>query len=181
MKKGMVLGRFQIFHNGHKRYLLEAMKYCDYIIIGITNPDPSRMKRTEVALHRNEESSNPMTYYERMKMIQKVCEELQIPTENYDIVPAPLDIPENLKYYVPNDILIMITVHDNWSLEKKRRLEVQGYDVKVLFEEYGMEKLSSTYIRKLISEGKEYSSYVPDSVHQYLSSLSCFQKKEKFC
>lgn len=179
MKKGMILGRFQIFHNGHMRYLLEAIKCCEYILIGITNPDPSRMKKTETAPHRNEETSNPFTYYERMKMIQDVCEELKIPRENYDIVPVPLDIPENIKYYVPDDVIIMITIHDDWSLEKKKRLESQGYEVKVLFDEYGIEKLSSTYIRRLLRDGKEFSSYVPVSVYQYLMLRPQFVKIEE--
>lgn len=176
MKKGMILGRFQIFHNGHRRYLLEAMKHCEYILIGITNPDPLCTRKTEVAPHRDEELSNPLTYYERMKMLQKVCDELRIPNKNYDIVPVPLDTPENVKYYVPNDILIMITIHDEWSLEKKRRLEEQGYEVEVLFDEYGIEKLSSTYVRKLIREDQEYSAYVPNSVYKYLKTLKRFEK-----
>lgn len=170
MKKGMILGRFQVFHNGHMRYLTEAMRYCDYLLIGITNSDPLLVKRTEKAPHRSEHISNPFTYYERMKMIQKVCEELEISKQNYDIVPVPLDFPENIKYYVPKDILIMVTIHDDWSLEKKKRLEGQGYKVQILFDEYGVKKISSTDIRKLIAEGKDYSPYVPSSVYHFLKA-----------
>ena len=172
MKKGMILGRFQIFHNGHMRYLQEAMKNCYYMLIGITNPDPLRTSETEVARHRSQPSANPFTYYERMKMIQGVCKEVQL--EHYDIVPIPLDFPEIIKYYVPRDILVMITVHDKWSLEKKSRLEQQGYEVKILFEEYGQEKLSSTFIRGLIENGQEFAPYVPNSVYQYLLTLPYF-------
>lgn len=119
MKKGMILGRFQVFHNGHLKYLLKAKEYCDFIIIGITNPDPIRMYETQEALHRNKAWANPLTYYERMKMIQKVCEEVNITRQEYDIVPIPLDIPKIIKYYIPHDVLVMITIHDDWSLEKK--------------------------------------------------------------
>lgn len=178
MNKGMILGRFQIFHNGHKRYLMEAMKHCEYILIGITNPDPLKMKKTETAPHRNQKLSNPLTYYERMKMIQGVCEELKIDKENYDIVPIPLDMPEVIKYYIPNNILIMMTIHDEWSLEKKERLEKQGYSVKILFNEYGREKLSSTFIRGLIREKQDYSLYVPRSVYQYLEKNKLFDNEK---
>lgn len=62
----------------------------------------------------------------------------------------------------------MVTIHDDWSLEKKLRLEKQGYEVKVLFDEYNLKKLSSTEIRECIANNKEYFEYVPISVYNYL-------------
>lgn len=176
MNIGMILGRFQVFHNGHLTYLLKAKEYCDFMIIGITNPDPIRMQKTKSAIHRDEIWANPLTYYERMKMLQKVCEEYHIGKENYDIVPIPLDVPEIIKYYIPEDILIMVTIHDDWSIEKKKRLENEGYKVKVILDEYGLERLSSTEIRKYIADGKQYSHCVPVSVYEYLCDNALDQK-----
>ncbi len=164
----MILGRFQVFHKGHLRYLLKARGECDHIIIGITNPDPMNTRKTESALHRDKNWANPLTYYERLKMIQGVCDEVNITKEKYDIIPLPLDNPENIKYYIPKDSVIMVTIHDDWSLEKKLRLEKQGYEVKVLFDEYNLKKLSSTEIRECIANNKEYFEYVPISVYNYL-------------
>ncbi len=40
-KLGAIVGRFQIFHNDHLKYLLARKSLCKDLIIGITNPDPS--------------------------------------------------------------------------------------------------------------------------------------------
>ncbi|TMK95420.1 MAG: hypothetical protein E6G42_02925 [Actinobacteria bacterium] len=47
----MVHGRFQPFHNGHLEYLRGAAARCDELFVGITNPDPRRIK---------EEPSDPL-------------------------------------------------------------------------------------------------------------------------
>jgi len=40
----MIHGRFQPFHNGHLEYLRGAASRCDEIFVGITNPDPERIR-----------------------------------------------------------------------------------------------------------------------------------------
>ena len=40
----MIHGRFQPFHNGHLEYLRGAAECCDELFVGITNPDPARVK-----------------------------------------------------------------------------------------------------------------------------------------
>ena len=40
----MIHGRFQPFHNGHLEYLRGAAAQSDELFVGITNPDPQRIK-----------------------------------------------------------------------------------------------------------------------------------------
>ena len=66
---GVAHGRFQIFHSDHLKYLIEAKKRCEFLIIGITSPDPASVPLEPVDPHRADPSANPLTYYERMRMI----------------------------------------------------------------------------------------------------------------
>ena len=43
MKRGMIHGRFQPFHNGHLEYMRGAAERSDELWVGITNPDPARI------------------------------------------------------------------------------------------------------------------------------------------
>ena len=43
MKRGMIHGRFQPFHNGHLEYMRGAAEQSDELWVGITNPDPARI------------------------------------------------------------------------------------------------------------------------------------------
>ncbi|MHA2009472.1 MAG: nicotinate-nucleotide adenylyltransferase, partial [Promethearchaeota archaeon] len=38
---GVIHGRFQVLHNDHIKYLMAGKKLCKYLVVGITNPDPS--------------------------------------------------------------------------------------------------------------------------------------------
>jgi cytidyltransferase-like protein len=40
----MIHGRFQPFHRGHLEYMRGASERCDELWVGITNPDPARVK-----------------------------------------------------------------------------------------------------------------------------------------
>ena len=40
----MIHGRFQPFHKGHLEYLAGAAERSDEVFVGITNPDPARIK-----------------------------------------------------------------------------------------------------------------------------------------
>ena len=40
----MIHGRFQPFHNGHLEYLRGAAAQSGEVFVGITNPDPQRIR-----------------------------------------------------------------------------------------------------------------------------------------
>src|SRR5207253_9564730 len=72
---GMIPGRFQPFHNGHLEYLRGAAARCDTVFVGITNPDPRRVREEPSDPLRHLPESNPFTYTERLLMIEAVAEE----------------------------------------------------------------------------------------------------------
>ena len=50
---GFVHGRFQLFHNDHLTYVLEAKKQCKKIIVGVTSPENALLIREEIDPHRS--------------------------------------------------------------------------------------------------------------------------------
>jgi nicotinamide-nucleotide adenylyltransferase len=67
---GVVHGRFQPLHLSHMDYILASLKQCDHLLVGVTNPDPEKTSENIVDLKRSEVSSNPLTFWERLMIIE---------------------------------------------------------------------------------------------------------------
>lgn len=164
---GAVCGRFQIFHHDHLRYVLAAKQRCRHLIVGITSPDSALSPAEAVDPHRGTTAANPCTYYERMKMVEGTLLEAGLKREEFDIVPFPIGRPELLRFYIPNETKIFVTILDAWGHCKTDRLKDFGYDVEVLWEK--TEKLiSSTMIRQCIVSGQDWRDYVPPATHRFV-------------
>lgn len=92
-KTGIVHGRFQVLHIGHMEYLLEAKRRCDYLVIGVTNPDTKNTGFSNNDPCRSEPEENPMTYFERLQIIQGSLFNEGIELREFNIVPFPIDCP----------------------------------------------------------------------------------------
>lgn len=168
-RTGLVCGRFQVFHNDHLRYVLEAGKCCDHLIVGITSPDPSMSPAESADENRGKKASNPCTYYERMQMVKRALKGTGFSDEEFDIVPFPIGRPELIRYYVPDDVTCYITIYDAWGESKKERLEGLGYEVQVLWHVSPEEKgISASEIRRAIASGREWKHLVPAEVYEYM-------------
>lgn len=166
-KNGVVCGRFQIFHYEHLQYVLAAAQRCEHLIIGVTSPDNTVSPKEKADLNRGKKESNPCTYYERMKMIENVMNEVGVSSDFFDIVPFPIGKPEILSCYIPQDVCIFLTILDDWGYCKKERLERHGYAVQILWEKKE-KKISSTMIRHCIAAGREWRQYVPNATYQFV-------------
>ena len=62
-KKAAIIGRFQVFHNGHVNYLKTSLSQTEHIIIGIANPEPCMVRYTAVAPHRSNRADNPLNIH----------------------------------------------------------------------------------------------------------------------
>lgn len=165
---GVIHGRFQMLHNGHMEYLLAGKERCDYLIVGISNPDASLMKFSAANPHRSAAGANPLTFYERFQMIRGALLEAGVPREEFDIVPFPINYPELLLNYVPWDAKFYMTIYDEWSEEKKRSLEALGCAVEVMWRRSNEEKeISGTEVREAIVRGEAWRHLVPPSVYAF--------------
>jgi nicotinamide-nucleotide adenylyltransferase len=136
----MIHGRFQPFHNGHLEYLRGAAARCDEIFVGITNPDPERIKPESADPLRHLPESNPYTYVERLLMVEAAAADAGIAAERLHVIPFPVNEPE---------------------------LREAGYEVVVLDE--GAEKeLSGADVREALRSGGDWEALVPPGVADVL-------------
>lgn len=167
IQSGAVCGRFQVFHNDHLKYVLEAKKCCRHLYVGVTSSDPFMAPLEKSDLNRGKSVANPCTYYERMMVIEKSLIEVGLTNEDFHIVPFPIGRPELIKYYIPQDTICFFTIYDEWGEEKVNRLKEEGYATEVLWrsDEKG---LSSSFIREQIAKGKHWKDFVPNAAYQYI-------------
>jgi len=162
---GVIHGRFQVLHNDHIKYLMAGKKLCKYLVVGITNPDPSLTRDSDANPHRSTPFANPLTYYERFLMTQEALLEQGLSLTEFSIVPFPINVPELIKYYVPLDAIFFLTIYDDWGRQKKEFFESLGLKIHVLWE-VPLEKkgLSSSNIRDVIIKEQAWEHLVPSSV-----------------
>ena len=144
---GLVIGRFQPFHNGHLYLLQESLKIADKIIIGIGSSNIINI-------------DNPWTFEERKKVVEEVLRQEKLQDLVIKIVDIP-DVPSDLEWLkVANtktgkfDVVIG---NNDWV---NGIYEVAGFTcIKInLFKRYLHE---GTKIRKLMRENKKWEDRVP--------------------
>lgn len=180
-KIGVIHGRFQVFHNDHLKYILEGKKRCDHLIIGICKPE---VELTECIAdpHRSKRSANPMTYFERMECIRDALLEAGVPRSEFDLVPFPIDTPERIFHYVPENAAFYMSIYDEWGREKYHVLKDDlGLDVRVMWEVRPDQKgISASTIRERIFENREWSDLVPDRVYEYIMKNGIDQRIREY-
>lgn len=167
IKLGFIHGRFQLFHNEHLQYALDAKKRCERLIVGITSPENAALIREEVDPHRSNACDNPFTFYERFEMVKAALLGAGIPREDFEIVPYPIERPEVLPNYIPLSATSFFTIYDQWGYEKLHRLSELGYDTFVI--PRGDKGMCSTEIRTKIVEDDDWKYMVPEAVYNYIT------------
>ena len=116
--RGMIHGRFQPFHLGHLEYLRGAAERAEQMFVGITNPDPARVKPEPSDPLRHLPESNPWTYTERLLMIEEVAKD-EGWRERVHVIPFPVNEPELWDAYVPRDVTQYIRLFSDWGGTKQ--------------------------------------------------------------
>jgi nicotinamide-nucleotide adenylyltransferase/phosphinothricin biosynthesis protein PhpF len=165
----MIHGRFQPFHLGHLEYLRGAAARSDEVFVGITNPDPARIKEEPSDPLRHLPESNPWTYTERLLMITQVAKDEGL-LGRLHVIPFPVNEPELWHAYVPEGLTQFIRHFSAWGGTKIERLRSAGYDVVVLDE--GSEKwISGADVRAAMRDGGDWETLVPAGVARVIHSL----------
>ncbi|HEV8602293.1 MAG TPA: adenylyltransferase/cytidyltransferase family protein [Gaiellaceae bacterium] len=170
MRRGMIHGRFQPFHRGHLEYMRGAAECCDELWVGITNPDPARVKPEASDPARHLPESNPYSYAERLLMVKAAARDLGLVTERVHVIPFPVNEPELWAAYLPGGVTQYLRLFSAWGGEKLDRLRDAGYEVVVLDE--GAEKeISGSTVREALRAGEGWESLVPPGVAAVLREL----------
>jgi len=174
---GVIHGRFQVLHNDHIKYLMAGKKLCKYLVVGITNPDPSLTRDSDANPHRSKPLANPLTYYERYVMTQAALLEQKLSLSEFSIVPFPINVPELIHHYVPLDAIFFLTIYDDWGRQKKEYFQSLGLKIHVLWE-VPLEKkgLSSSDIRETMISGEKWEHLVPSNVAILLKKWNITQR-----
>lgn len=157
---GCVHGRFQPFHNGHLEYMLRAKERCERLIIGITAPDPTAVRKEAENPRRHEPVSNPFTYFERLLMIRDALFDEGLKPHSFALVPFPIHELGLVGHYVPEGAVHFVRAYSRWEEEKVRRLRSGGFRVEV-FDRGEEKKISGAEVRRLIREGLSWEHLVP--------------------
>jgi nicotinamide-nucleotide adenylyltransferase len=169
-RRGMIHGRFQPFHNGHLEYLRGAAERSDEIWIGITNPDPARIKPEDSDPLRHLPESNPFSYAERLLMAKAAAADLGLDPTSVHVIPFPVNEPELWPAYVPSGVTQYLRLFSAWGDTKLERLREAGYEVVILDE--GAEKeISGVEVREALRDGGDWRSLVPPGVAEILAEL----------
>ena len=168
--RGMIHGRFQPFHNGHLEYLAGAAERSTQVFVGITNPDPARIKPEPSDPLRHLPASNPWSYAERLLMVKAAAADLGLDLAQVHVIPFPVNEPELWPAYVPDGVTQYIRLFSEWGGTKLDRLRAAGYEVVVLDE--GVDKrVSGAAVRAALRDGGDWQSLVPPSVARLIRSL----------
>jgi cytidyltransferase-like protein len=160
----MIHGRFQPFHNGHLEYLRGAAARSDEVWVGITNPDPKRVKEEPSDPLRHLPQSNPWSYAERLLMVEEVARDEGVVVR---VVPFPVNEPELWPAYVPDGVTQYLRLFSEWGGTKLERLRAAGYEVVVLDE--GVDKgVSGADVRAALRDGGDWRSLVPPGTARVL-------------
>lgn len=163
----MIHGRFQPFHNGHLAYLRGAAARSELVFVGITNPDPRRVREEPSDPLRHLPESNPFTYTERLLMIDAVARDEGIPVH---AIPFPVNEPELWPAYVPDRVTQYLRLFSDWGGTKLERMRDAGYEVVILDE--GVEKeISGRDVREALRDGRDWEALVPPGVARVIHSL----------
>jgi len=168
--RGMIHGRFQPFHLGHLEYLRGAAAHCEELFVGITNPDPERIRPEASDPLRHLPESNPFTYVERLLMVKAAAQDARIDLARLHVIPFPVNEPELWRAYVPDDVVQFIRLFSDWGGTKLERLRDAGYEAVVL-DEGAAKEISGADVRAALREGADWESLVPPGVADVLKRL----------
>ena len=158
MKRGVFVGRFQPFHNGHLEVIKRIVEDVDELVIVVGSAQYS---------HRLD---NPFTAGERITMIRKALEEEGIQLPRIWIIPVP-DVHQHALWvsrivgYSPK----FDVVYANEPLTRRLFIEA-GFNVEPM-PMIKREVYLATEIRKRMLAGENWKEFVPSSVARFIKDM----------
>jgi nicotinamide-nucleotide adenylyltransferase len=158
--RGILVGRFQPFHEGHRRLVEAILDEVDELVIGIGSADVSH------------EPHNPFTAGERIMMTQKVL-------AAYDTLmyPVPLvDIGRNALWvsHVRSMSPRFDVAYSNNPLVE-RLFDEAGVECRGT-EMFDRDNLKGTEVRQLMHDGGQWRQFVPDPTVEVIEEIDGIER-----
>lgn len=154
---GLVIGRFQPFHNGHDYLIKQALGIADNLIIGIGS---SNIKNND----------NPLSYLKRKKIINIYIKKKKLEKRINKIIPLP-DCPDDdiwfEKTIKKTGKIDMVFGNNNWvnNIFKKKKIKT------LEFPYYKRYIYEGSKIRSLILRNKKWENRVPGFLIDNINSV----------
>ncbi len=159
--RGLYIGRFQPFHNGHLQAIKYVLENVDELIIAIGSIQDSH------------EIKNPFTAGERHYMIQSALLEAGIPHDRFYIVSIP-DIDRNAVWlsHVRTLCTHLEVVYSNNSLVARLTKEYGGSTRLATIPFFNRKSYTATEVRRRILEGENWEELVPQAVTKIIREIN---------
>jgi nicotinamide-nucleotide adenylyltransferase len=154
MNTGLLVGRFQPFHNGHMKAIEYSLERVDRLIVCIGSAQ------------KNHEADNPFTAGERMEMIWRALthENLKKP-----ILITAVDDVQNHELWLAHLESYLPQFNDVFSNDPMTELLVGQSSHRIInVPLVDREELMATAIRGRIANGERWERLVPKAVYDYL-------------
>lgn len=138
-------GRFQPFHKQHFEVVEVVSKRYARIIIGITNPDLTKLNQHAESSHRHTDKANPFDFKVRREIVLASLRGLP----EVEVIPFDLETPES--WQVPTGTTFALRIFSSWELSKQKLFESNGYPTELL--DSPAHKLSASSIRDQLMAG----------------------------
>lgn len=170
--RASIHGRFQPFHNGHLDYFRWAKARVDVLYVGVTQIYNEQGGVFPGAEHRGKATSNPLTFFERMSLIEASIKADGFDADCFRVIPFPIEDPYRLASFFPRSLKCFTTLHSEWNHHKIALLKENGFDVEVLTDDApSLDWRSGTEVRKMIREGNsDWKTFVPPGCKELIES-----------
>jgi nicotinamide-nucleotide adenylyltransferase len=158
VNRGLYVGRFQPFHNGHLDAIKYALNHVEELVVVIGSAQYSH------------HSYNPFTAGERLVMVRRALEEAGLAMNKLWIVPVP-DVHLHMLWvsavegYTPH----FNVVYSNEPLTRRLFMEA-GYQVaEVPF--FDRKVYNSTLVREKMAKDDSWTTLVPKAVAEFIGEI----------
>jgi nicotinamide-nucleotide adenylyltransferase len=153
--RGILIGRFQPFHEGHMRVVEDIIDEVDELVLGIGSADASHEQR------------NPFTAGERIMMIQNTLDSFE--TTTYAVPLEDLDRNAVWVSHVQSMSPWFDVAYSNNSLVIRLFREA-GIEVRQT-EMFDRDNLKGSEIRELMARNGDWEQFVPDAVVEVVEEV----------
>ena len=165
----IIHGRFQPPHNGHLKYILEALKQTEHLFVGICTPQICTPEESTKTGYPCTEELNPFTYQERVDMLRASLKEAGANLYDCSFIPFPSDY-KNISELIPRVTVFLMSVTSPHDTKKIEYIKSLGYKVKPIIEINDAREESGEKIRNSIkNKTDEWKKLVPPAVVEFIS------------